>query len=353
MVNRIDHHVIPDFLLKPEFKGYRILLFQCVVLLISISVFFDTPDKLNVSASRFWGWIGYFLVLNLLILINAYILAPRYLIQNRLFMYTGSALLLMLLSILILIILQTYFYDAGETLQHLDPIALFLNVTSSILSVGLLIIGTSAFLLFKHWVGYSRRIDELESLNLRSELKYLKNQINPHFLFNMLNNANIMVNENPVIASHILAKLDDLLRYQINDSAREKVYLNADILFLTDFLDLEKTRRDHFDYTVSKEGDIDCIEIPPLLFIPFIENAVKHSSDNENMSYIHIHFKAENNLLLFTCKNSKPPKMTDTEKGGLGLTNIKRRLDLLYGNHYALELKETETTYTANLKIMR
>lgn len=120
----------------------------------------------------------------------------------------------------------------------------------------------------------------MEKATKQAELQQLKKQINPHFLFNMLNNANILVKDAPDEASQILEKLDNLLRYQLNDSTRREVFLTADIQFLTSFLELEKVRRDHFEYTIFQEGNMENICIPPLLFIPFVENAVKHNLDS-------------------------------------------------------------------------
>ena len=184
------------------------------------------------------------------------------------------------------------------------------------------------------------------------ELQQLKKQINPHFLFNMLNNANILVKDAPDEASQILEKLDNLLRYQLNDSTRREVFLTADIQFLTSFLELEKVRRDHFEYTIFQEGNMENICIPPLLFIPFVENAVKHNFDSEHPSYVHLFFKVEDNQLEFQCENSKPAVATGkSHVGGIGLTNIRRRLELLYLGRYLLEVAETENKYVVILKL--
>jgi LytS/YehU family sensor histidine kinase len=225
-----------------------------------------------------------------------------------------------------------------------------MGITSSALTLGFFIAGISALLFFKYRIEQSRHIDDLKLATMQSELKYLKSQINPHFLFNMLNNASIMVHEDAAIASHILAKLNDLLRYQINGSAGDSVRLDADISFLNDFLELEKIRRDAFDCTISKTGDTAAIQVPPLLFIPFVENAVKHSSDSERRSYVHVEFNVKEGCLSFVCKNSKPANPIRKADGGLGLKNIRRRLDLLFGDDYSLELQDVETSYTVNLQ---
>ncbi len=157
--------------------------------------------------------------------------------------------------------------------------------------MGFVTAGSAAISLFTHWLRYNLRIDKLESTTLQSELKFLKNQINPHFLFNMLNNANVLIKRNPEERlPKFFLSWKIYCGIQINDSSRERVSLASDIRFLNDYLNLEKIRRDHFQFTVEQEGDIDSIWIQPLLFIPFVENAVKHSFDSEHPSSVHLSF---------------------------------------------------------------
>ena len=223
---------------------------------------------------------------------------------------------------------------------------------SSIIQLCLIIAGASAVIVFQDYVKYGQRIDELKNATMQSELEQLKNQINPHFLFNMLNNANVLIRENPVEAVHVLSKLKDLLKYQLKDSTSEKVFLADDIHFLNDYLNLEKIRRDNFDFIISTEGEIADITVPPLLFIPFVENAVKHNNDNEKLSYVHLYFKVEEATLIFICLNSKPAEQKEkAADGGIGLANIRRRLQLMYDTDCSLEIDETDITYTINLRL--
>ena len=234
--------------------------------------------------------------------------------------------------------------------NNLLPIVV--NAISGVLAMGFTVAGMSAILLLRHWMLYNQRVDEIQSATLYSELRFLKNQINPHFLFNMLNNANVLIRKNPAEASKVLFKLEDLLRYQMNDNFREHVPLRSDIHFLNDYLNLEKVRRDHSDYNITEEGNIDAIQLPALLFIPFVENAVKHNFDSEHPSYVHLFFKVEDNQLEFQCENSKPAVATGkSHVGGIGLTNIRRRLELLYLGRYLLEVAETENKYVVILKL--
>jgi len=143
-----------------------------------------------------------------------------------------------------------------------------------------------------------------------------------------------------------------LLNYQLNDSTKEFVSLDSDISFLNDFLNLEKIRRDSFDYTIKKDENCSVIQVPPFLFIPFVENAVKHSQDIENESYIHIEFEVRDNEFHFRCENSKPVvPLMENKVGGLGLQNIRRRLELLYPHQHTLSIMDGDRLFTVLLII--
>ncbi len=339
---------ISALLLDPQYRIYRHLLLQLLVFGIAVNVFWDDPNE--TRPQPFGVWIIYAVLIDVVIYLNMYLLVPRFLLKNKMIKYILSIAGLTAFAACSLGMLQSM---ASSAADHFEPISLseiLLGITSFILSFGLFIAGTSTLLLFKYKAAQNQHIGELESATLQSELTYLKSQINPHFLFNMLNNANIMVHEDATVASEILTKLNDLLRYQINDGMKETVFLSADIAFLNDFLELEKTRRDQFDTVLSKEGDIDNVQLPPLLFIPFVENAVKHSA-SETESYIHVYFGVRNNEISFTCTNSKPTRPVKKQEGGLGLANIKRRLDLLFGDQYSLQINNEASVYTVNLRL--
>ncbi|MDR0682373.1 MAG: histidine kinase [Prevotellaceae bacterium] len=348
MYNRLDDKV-PDFLLSSAYRLCRHLILQGFVFLISLNIFWDAENEMIIG--RVGVWFVYFLLLDAIVYFNSYVLFPRLLLKDKILRYTLSVAALILISVFGIGLLQSVALPAGEDSGETGVSEMLMGITSSALTLGFFIAGISTLLFFKHRMEQRRRIEELKSATLQSELKYLKSQINPHFLFNMLNSANIMLHEDAGVASHILMKLNDLLRYQINDSVKDKVRLDEDVAFLNDFLELEKTRRDRFDYTLTKTGDVASVHVPPLLFIPFVENAVKHSLDSENGSFVHIQFEVQDNQLLFACQNSKPVNPVKKSEGGLGLSNIKRRLDLLFGDGHSLELQDEETCYTVNLQI--
>lgn len=349
----VTNNSIASFLLERKYHTLRHVLLQLVILLIAIGNFFDAPDKLNLTADRLYSGLGYFAFLNMLVYFNAYVLFPRLLAKRKIFSYALTVTGFTLFALVIMMILQTLFYDVAAIHQEeTSAVAIFLSIASSLLAIFLFLGGITAILLFKQSVISQQRIHNLRKATSESELMFLKSQINPHFLFNMLNNANILIEEDPGMASYILLRLDELLRYQLNDSLQDKVNLKAEIQFLTNFLELEKTRRDNFSYRISQEGEMNDVEIAPLLFIPFVENAVKYNVTGNNQAYVNLSFCLQGGKLSFSCENPIGINtVTRKEKGGLGLTNIRRRLELLFGDDYLLKQTQTDEIYTVHLEL--
>lgn len=345
-LDNLNHQPFLRFLVSPRFRIYRYL-----ILLIFLA-FIPYDDKLRFRADvDLYIRLGIFTFFMLVLLLNMYLLVPRLLFTNRYLPYFIAVLLLISLSYatfyIFLQIMQPY--HIGPITPNNRPIR---NLFGFILFFGAFFAASSAVKVFQRWVLDSYQLNELQKSTMQSELEQLKNQINPHFLFNTLNNANVLVQRDPEKASQVLMKLSDLLRYQLYDSTRQQVLLTADIHFITDFLNLEKIRRDNFEFLVSKEGNINGIQIPPFLFITFVENAIKHNMDAEKQSYVHVYFRVQAEALYFTCINSKPEiPAVRSHNGGLGLSNVQRRLQLLYGNNGQLEIKEDPATYQVNLII--
>ncbi len=324
----ISENVLFRFLISPDRRIFRHLLliaFIGVVLFNSTSVI-ENPVVVFI----------YFIVL---FYVNMYVLVPRFLFRNK-----NIAYCLAVIGILVLVAICGYFFNPFNNGHGLNiPLFSFLTV--------LLLAASSSIKLFQKGMMDKQLIYELEQSKTYAELEQLKNQINPHFLFNMLNNANVLTKKDPEKASQVLMKLSDLLRYQLYDSAREKVLLTSDIHFLEDFLNLEKVRRDSFDFLISKEGDLSGVQIPPLLFISFVENAVKHNNDATKSSYVNLYFDVRNDELFFKCINSKPMLKSVSNTGGLGLANVKRRLELLFPAAYSLSIEDGTEMYCATLTI--
>ena len=333
-------------------RPYRMIRHLLLMSLICFLAFQNVYGSFNKEGFLYAYLVSVF-IFSFPIYMNIYQLLPRFLGKRQFIFYWASFLGVIVFSALLGLVcfypLHRQYGISEFSLQDGQSFS-FWSIIHSILVLTLIAGSSTRFEMFRRWIISGRKISELENTTMQTELQQLKNQINPHFLFNMLNNANILVKEDPDEASQILGKLNDLLRYQFNDSTRKEVSLNADIQFLTSFLELEKVRRDHFEYLVSKEGDMNHVCVPPLLFIPFVENAVKHNPDSDNLSYVHIYFTLHDHELSFRCENSKPSVPVKRE-GGIGLANVRRRLELLYGSGYTLEIKDLATTYSVNLRL--
>jgi LytS/YehU family sensor histidine kinase len=209
---------------------------------------------------------------------------------------------------------------------------------------------TTGYKIFKTWIIDQERFATLEKEQLKSELTELKNQVNPHFLFNTLNNLHVLIKTNPDKASDIVFGLSDVLRYQISDSQNDKVSLNKDIDIIEQYLELEKIRRDNLVIKITKEGVINNVMIPPLLFTNFIDNAIKHSLSRD-ASWIQINFNVKDDFLYFEISNSKSVNKIQTENTGLGLVNVKKRLELLYGSSHSIEMNDEKLVFTVKVKL--
>ena len=187
-----------------------------------------------------------------------------------------------------------------------------------------------------------RQLDEERRKSTEAELTWLKNQLNPHFLFNSLNNISSLTQIDPDQAQDAIGQLSDLLRYALYESNKPLVPLSGEAEFMHNYISLMKLRCST-STIVEEEMMLDnasSMQIAPLLFISFIENAFKHGTSNNQPSKISIRLTAETKQLTFECRNTNFPKSdTDRSGSGVGLENTRRRLDLLYPDKY--EWKQT------------
>ncbi|WP_437922140.1 sensor histidine kinase [Sphingobacterium sp. LRF_L2] len=216
-----------------------------------------------------------------------------------------------------------------------------------------LVLSSTTLKLFQRWIGTENKMNILQKENLKSELKALRNQINPHFLFNMLNSVNVLCNKNPAIASQVITKLSDCLRYQLYEANEEKVLLSSEIKFIEDLLNLELLRRGGFSFRVDytdacKKG----VWVGSHILVTFIENAIKDSAFALDDAYIHVKFSLEDNRLIFLCENSYSSIIrSSVEKQGVGLKNAIKRLRLIYGKNFSFVKKQEEGVFSVLLKI--
>jgi sensor histidine kinase YesM len=314
-----------------------LLLLSALVALPNFTKEF-TPDDLI-------GFVSNFVSCFAMLCLNVYLLVPRLLLRNRLFAYLAC------LTVSIFLLIIPVAYEVNVFTGH-NRFWLLIGILSLTVKIGFMMTGSAVAVLFQHYLRNEQHIAELAKAAMRAEVEQLQNQINPHFLFNMLNNINVLVKEAPDEAVAVLNRLNEMLKYQFNAGGKTSVLLAEDVRFLTDYLDLEKIRRDSFTFTIETEAIPATLQVPPLLFIPFVENAVKHGNDSRNPSFVHIRFALQDARLLFSCINSKPVAtqhkehanypsetlQTHSKSGGVGLLNVRRRLDLLFDKDYSLNI---------------
>jgi sensor histidine kinase YesM len=279
-------------------------------------------------------------------------LVPRLLFRNRVFLFSLS-----FLAVLVFVYFFVWFIDSrfirpvdpsNNNVQHIE--LSFVHFVQISAVSGVLFGAVVGLAVFKKWINDVRRMNELQQTNLKTELEQLKSQVNPHFLFNTLNNLLVLVKTDADKASQVLFGLSDLLRYQLYDSARDRILLSKDIQFIRNLLDLEKIRKNDFTYEIETKGRLEPISLPPFLFIPFVENAIKHGASSVGHSYLRLQFDARESALHFIAENSKPLVKSNLP-GGLGLKNIRRRLELLYPGNHTLRISDQTDTYIVNLII--
>jgi hypothetical protein len=229
------------------------------------------------------------------------------------------------------------------------PVMLFNNILISILVIGL----STALRVTQKWIQDEKSLRELEKEHLSSELSFLKNQLSPHFFLNTLNNIHSLIDVDKKNAQKAIIELSTMMRYLLYESDKGLSKLTKEIAFIRNYIDLMKLRMDEkVSLSIDLPEEITEVKIPPLLFISFIENAFKHGISYKQASFVKISLMQSETTLVFSCVNSNhQQKERLDDVSGIGLRNIKKRLDLLYAEKYDLAIQEDLETYSVQLKI--
>lgn len=217
----------------------------------------------------------------------------------------------------------------------------------------ILVIAGAAIKLMLDYGELQQRMAETAKEKAEAELNFLKSQINPHFVFNSLNSVYFLIDKSNVAARETLHKFSDMLRYQLYEMNGDKIQIEKEIQYLKDYVDLQQLRKDdkyavQFNYASAVKG----FSIEPLLLVPFIENAFKHISHfNDKKNFVKVDLYCANNVFTFLVENSKEEQRLTEEHGGIGLVNVKRRLELLYPGKHDLKIEETTNLFSIQLNI--
>ena len=210
-----------------------------------------------------------------------------------------------------------------------------------------------ALQLSKEWFFQRVKIRQMEIEKLNAELEYLKLQMNPHFLFNSLNTIYFQIDKTNGLARETLLKFSDLLRYPLYECNEKEVLLEKEITYLKNYVDLQRLRKDE-NYPVKFEAHVSRgeLRLAPLLLIPFVENAFKHISHfPDKQNEIQVRLIEHENSLSLNVLNTRDDKEKASTREGIGLRNVRRRLDLVYGSQYSLDILESEDRFEVNLTI--
>jgi two-component system LytT family sensor kinase len=286
-----------------------------------------------------------------------YWLLPAYLLKSKYFLFFGWFIVILLISgvlnwLISIYIEQPFFYPH----EYFGPLWSPLKILKSVTYIYPVVVLATLIKFFKIWYKNQQRSQKLEQDKLQAELKFLKAQVHPHFLFNTLNNLYALTLKKSESAPEIVLKLSDLLNYMLYECNSELVPLKKEIELVENYVALEKLRYgDRLDASLNVKVDNPETKVAPMLILPFVENSFKHgvSGETEN-AWVSIDITLKNNQLTIKVDNSKSNGETKDERKyreGIGLKNVKRRLELLYEGDYELKILDTDESYLVVLRI--
>ncbi len=277
---------------------------------------------------------------------NFRVAIPIFLKENKIVQYTLS--LIAFLFVYILMIkkggIEAYLYEGSY----------WRNMMSMTINFTLFWLISSLYWYYKRMQKERENQLRLTAEKLEAEMKFLKNQISPHFIFNTLNNIYSLVQQGHKNAAPMLAKLSDILRYLLYDSSKEKVLLEKEINTIKKYIELQllrKPKSENVDF--YREGNGSNLRIPPLILLNFVENCFKHSNlDKSEAAWIKIScLVKDGNQLHFTTENSKESSVQRQRENGLGNGNIRRQLELNYPNMHTLTIEDKGEIYTTSFSV--
>jgi two-component system LytT family sensor kinase len=294
------------------------------------------------------------LIYGLLVYFNIFYLIPNYLTKKKFLTYC----VLLIVAVLIITPLKVIIFYVKLSNMPSAQSVLLKDLNWSFVPTFFIASSSTIFKIVTDWVRHLRERTELQTQTMQSELRFLRSQINPHFLFNTLNNLYALTLKKSDKAPEIVVKLSEMMRYMLYECNEKRVLLRKEVNYLRNYLDLERLRQsENIEINFDIQGSIANQRIAPLLFIPFLENSFKHGLNNQiSEGFVNIYLNVEENEVHLYIENSKPESLPHQEhgrkSGGIGLVNVKRRLNLLYPNKYELNIdKSNPKTYSVDLTI--
>ncbi len=291
----------------------------------------------------------------IVVYINVYYLIPKFILRKKYRAYISSVLLMLILVYLVrtglnyLLVTREIWPEAEQAGRFFER-----NHVIAVILGELYVLGfVTAIKLLIDWPIELTRNEDLAKLQLSTELKFLRTQVQPHFFFNTLNNLYALTLKKSDDAPRLVIKLSDLMQYVLYEVNSSKASLLQEINHINNYIDIEHLRfKDRVETELDITGDIEDVEVPPLLFLSFIENCFKHGLKENDKIKINMSFEIVNKKYLkFTLSNNFNPNLNQENKHGIGIANTKRRLKLLFARDFILETTIQDNTYYLFLKI--
>lgn len=317
----------------------------------------------HMLSSPFILKFGFYFVFQVIgVYFNLYFLIPRFLDKGRYLLYVFLVMLTIVTTAILIV--PGYYASAwlaGKAVDELfyatTPHYMYFFKANSLPSSTASMTLAMSIKLTKKWIDTRNRERLLEKEKIETELKFLKSQFNPHFLFNTINSIFVLIHKDPAMASASLAKFSDLLRYQLYECNEHQIPLNQEIDYLRNFIELEKLRQEknvfvELDIAPGLPGDFS---IAPFILMPFVENAFKHVSHSRPFNSINIKLHTDQGQLYFNVVNSISPQDIASQDmikhSGIGLKNVQRRLQLLYAGKHELNIRREDNEYCVSLRL--
>jgi len=363
-------------------KITEILLISFVwIVMIASPVLFTRQAGSAISWKMFITPMETIIPLFLIFLINRFVLVPGLLFKNNGLLYGITVAALVVICTIGSLIYQNQFGDRFSNNSPIsninerkmtrppfppeelynpdfhpplnDPHPKGMPPFANILIFSVLIVGFDTGLKSSfRWAESEKEKARLEKENISIQLDVLRNQVSPHFFMNTLNNIHTLIDISSEKAKDAVIKLSKMMRYLLYDTAHGETTLQKEIIFIESYVELMKLRvSDKVEIEVSMPQVTKEINIPPLLFTSFIENAFKYGVSYQQKSFIHIKLTQEENQILFHVENSKSKTMDIKNSTGIGIENARSRMNLLFGTKHRFDITETESTFAIDLSI--
>ncbi|WP_160714095.1 sensor histidine kinase [Chitinophaga solisilvae] len=324
------------------------------------AIFFSLPFLLQPTYSKeahskmtaeqpqwMWYMLLFYLTMAGFFYLNAFYLIPRLLHKKRYAEYITAVILIFCYFLGLRYGFEKLFLK--EPVRDVKPLILFLFFIFF-----LVLSASTAFRMIRDRLELERRVTAKENENLKTELSLLRSQVSPHFMFNVLNNMVSLARKKSDLLEPSLIKLSSLMRYMLYEADEEKMPLQREVEYLQSYIDLQRQRFQR-NVTIQVEMNVpeSTYEIEPMLLIPFVENAFKHGTGLIPDAQIYISLFTTTDQLFFAVKNRYSDTTPDVKDktSGIGLANVKRRLNLLYGENYVLQINKKDDWFYVTLQL--